>query len=101
MRRVRRCRTLVGLKPGLQSQPRFLEGELGLVDHLIQSDSGTDVGHPVRARQLVGEKVLALLFTPQTPRDEFGAYAEAEPRDYNLYHPERTNTGDCLYIASA
>ena len=89
------------MNPGLQSQPRFLEGELGLVDNLIQSDGGTDVGHLVRARQLVGEKVPALLFTPQMPRQEFGGCAEAEPRDHNLYHPEKTNTGDCTYIASA
>ena len=30
----------------------------------------------------------ALLFTPQTPGDEFGGYAEAKLGDYNLYHFE-------------
>ena len=30
----------------------------------------------------------ALLFTPQTPGDEFGGYAEARLGDYNLYHFE-------------
>ncbi len=30
----------------------------------------------------------ALLFTPQTPGDEFGGYAEARLGDYNLYHVE-------------